>query len=717
MRLRHLYAIATLVLTTANVRAALTTNSWNHASGTWVTGADWDHGLPSAVDALDAITIVVPVGSRVITVDAAAVSSNVIDGCLTISNLTIGGTSSSPNTLFLNTNASSTPGNEGLTIRNALTITSHGIVSITNSYLYTGGGGVSDDGVIVLNTGTLDTTPGPTFIGNNGTGQMTVQAGTWQVNNIFSDIQIGNNMGSQGTLTIAGGTVGSVSETHLYVGSDAGGAGTLWLTGGELNVQQIVIGSESGGSGRMIVSNGMWNVSFGNVGSQGTLTIAGGSGSGSLWIGESSGPAATVWMTGGQWLCGLLIGLSGNGQMVMSNGLYQGYVVAGVDESEGFGYPGTGTVTIVGGTNIFSALALGTWSNCLGSVWLTGGLLTSTNYPAQIGGTGNGRMTVSNGTWLANEIDIGWSLPDVGTLTVAGGQVFATNGVGRIMVGGTGLDQLGGLDLPNGSGEGRMYVGGGSVVTRRLDVASDYSPRGDLTVSGSGSITVQSVMTVGDCVSNGFGIVEMTGGKLSVTNAAHNAVLEIRNGLFLLGGGTLVVDKLVVTNGCYGVFDNFSGTVTVGTLVLDPNGDADGDGLPNWWEQAHGLDPLSSIGDDGADGDPDGDGYSNWEEYEAGSDPQNPLSTPLQITPQPLQITSIAVQGNSIVLTWTTAGGSTNQVQVTPGDAGGVYSTNGFINLGPQMIIPGSGLATTNYTDTGGATNRPARYYRVRLVP
>ncbi|HUI05825.1 MAG TPA: hypothetical protein VL486_02345, partial [Verrucomicrobiae bacterium] len=188
MRLRHLYAIATLVLTTANVRAALTTNSWNHASGTWVTGADWDHGLPSAVDALDAITIVVPVGSRVITVDAAAVSSNVIDGCLTISNLTIGGTSSSPNTLFLNTNASSTPGNEGLTIRNALTITSHGIVSITNSYLYTGGGGVSDDGVIVLNTGTLDTTPGPTFIGNNGTGQMTVQAGTWQVNNIFSDI-------------------------------------------------------------------------------------------------------------------------------------------------------------------------------------------------------------------------------------------------------------------------------------------------------------------------------------------------------------------------------------------------------------------------------------------------------------------------------------------------------------------------------------------------
>jgi hypothetical protein len=33
------------------------------------------------------------------------------------------------------------------------------------------------------------------------------------------------------------------------------------------------------------------------------------------------------------------------------------------------------------------------------------------------------------------------------------------------------------------------------------------------------------------------------------------------------------------------------------------------------------------------------------------------------------------------------------------------------------IIISGSGDATTNYIDAGGATNIPSRYYRIRLVP
>jgi hypothetical protein len=46
----------------------------------------------------------------------------------------------------------------------------------------------------------------------------------------------------------------------------------------------------------------------------------------------------------------------------------------------------------------------------------------------------------------------------------------------------------------------------------------------------------------------------------------------------------------------------------------------------------------------------------------------------------------------------------------------GSYTTN-FIDLSPFIIIPGSGDASTNYFDIGGATNIPSRYYRVRLVP
>lgn len=45
--------------------------------------------------------------------------------------------------------------------------------------------------------------------------------------------------------------------------------------------------------------------------------------------------------------------------------------------------------------------------------------------------------------------------------------------------------------------------------------------------------------------------------------------------------------------------------------------DADGDGMPDWWERLCGLDPA--VAD--ADGDPDGDGRSNLQEYNAGTDP------------------------------------------------------------------------------------------------
>jgi hypothetical protein len=46
--------------------------------------------------------------------------------------------------------------------------------------------------------------------------------------------------------------------------------------------------------------------------------------------------------------------------------------------------------------------------------------------------------------------------------------------------------------------------------------------------------------------------------------------------------------------------------------------DDDNDGMPDWWEILHGLDPLN---DDDADDDPDEDGLTNLEEYETGGDP------------------------------------------------------------------------------------------------
>ena len=51
--------------------------------------------------------------------------------------------------------------------------------------------------------------------------------------------------------------------------------------------------------------------------------------------------------------------------------------------------------------------------------------------------------------------------------------------------------------------------------------------------------------------------------------------------------------------------------------------DSDGDGLPDWWEIAHGLDPNDPTGVNGAYGDFDGDGLNNYSEYRAGTSPNS----------------------------------------------------------------------------------------------
>ena len=74
-------------------------------------------------------------------------------------------------------------------------------------------------------------------------------------------------------------------------------------------------------------------------------------------------------------------------------------------------------------------------------------------------------------------------------------------------------------------------------------------------------------------------------------------------------------------------------------------------------------------------------------------------------------------QGDDILVSWSTALGKTNEVQTTAGLPDGSYATN-FADLSALIILPpGSGDTSTNYLDLGGATNRPSRFYRIRLAP
>jgi hypothetical protein len=125
-----------------------------------------------------------------------------------------------------------------------------------------------------------------------------------------------------------------------------------------------------------------------------------------------------------------------------------------------------------------------------------------------------------------------------------------------------------------------------------------------------------------------------------------------------------------------------------------------GNGL-NWTGTAVLLSAAFPLNELTADS--DGDGQSDFAEYFAGTDPTNSASA--------VRISSVIQTNNDILITWQTTGGHTNVVQAAP-DLSGSYS-----NVSLNIVITGSGDATTNFLDSGAATNGPSHYYRVRLVP
>lgn len=117
-----------------------------------------------------------------------------------------------------------------------------------------------------------------------------------------------------------------------------------------------------------------------------------------------------------------------------------------------------------------------------------------------------------------------------------------------------------------------------------------------------------------------------------------------------------------------------------------------------------------------------GTGMSNTNKFLAGFSPTNAAAY--------LHIISMAETNNNITVIYLGANGDntwspgiasrTNVLEFTKGTANGSYATNNFASTGQTNILSGGyGLGmVTNMIDIGGATNKPSRYYRVRvLVP
>ncbi|HTS16317.1 MAG TPA: DNA/RNA non-specific endonuclease [Verrucomicrobiae bacterium] len=109
--------------------------------------------------------------------------------------------------------------------------------------------------------------------------------------------------------------------------------------------------------------------------------------------------------------------------------------------------------------------------------------------------------------------------------------------------------------------------------------------------------------------------------------------------------------------------------------------------------------------------DPLGKGISNTNQFLAGLNPTNLASV--------FRIVSVVTDSNkNVLITWSAGGLRTNAVQAVSLTGNGSFTTNYIdITTAPHIILPNTGDVTTNYLDLGGATNIPARYYRIRLVP
>jgi T5SS/PEP-CTERM-associated repeat protein len=403
-----------------------------------------------------------------------------------------------------------------------------------------------------------------------------------------------------------------------------------------------------------------------------------------------SGPAS-VWTNSDPFTLGVTIGFFGpHNQLTVTNG----GVVYSYNGGLGLMGSSSNNVALITGAGsawrIVNELDAG-GSGSSNAVIIAAGATVSDVYGlVSYGGSNNSVRVTDNGSvWsTASDLYVGYSGAGNSLVVAAGGTV--NNGHGYI--GFNAASQANSVIVSSATWQcrGNLYIG--------------YSGSGNaLAIGPGGSVNADNVY-VGFSPSASGNQLSIIGGSLYVTNAAHNAVLDVRCGQVVVNGGLLQADILIVTNAC-GHFNRLAGTLVVSNLVLSADLDADGDGLPNTWEQTYGLDPLSSVGNNGTNGDPDGDGQNNFQELLSGTDPTNSASA--------FRITIVSRETDNLRITWMTGLGKTNALQVSAGITGGYYATN-YTSL---FTVTNTTGTLNNYLDIGAATNFPSRYYRVRLVP
>jgi T5SS/PEP-CTERM-associated repeat protein len=442
---------------------------------------------------------------------------------------------------------------------NTLSVTNGGFVSDSNAYIgYTNG--ANNNAIVVTGAdSTWENSGGETlydtfYLGYSGSGNTLTVTNGGTVYSGYCYIGYTNGANNNAVTVTGAGSVWYNNEDdsgELHVGQHGSG-NTLTITNGGavINVEGYIGDKDGANSNAVVVTDAgsVWNNSshllIGTRGSGNRLTITNGGAVysfGSL-IGElasASNNAVTVTDPGSVWtntngrINGFIIGYSCIGStLTITNG-------GAVINTEGYigGYVGGGD------TNLGSVLNANTNAANNNAVTVTGtGSVWNNSSDLSIGYYGSSNiLTIANG----------------GTVYNANACIGYTNGANNNVVAVTGL--------------GSVWDSGGNLLV------GSFGSTNSLTVAANGSV-IASNAYVGFYSSSVGNQMTITGGALYVTNAPGTGVLDVLRGALTLNGGTVAVNQLAVTNGANGVFTFNAGTLTSGgTFVTNSQVFAVGD--------------------------------------------------------------------------------------------------------------------------------------------
>lgn len=448
------------------------------------------------------------------------------------------------------------------------------------------------------------------------------------------------------------------------------GTNSQWLITGDLS--ELYVG-QAGPSNVLWIQNGGLVTNFtGYVGAAGTNNLAVVTGAGTQWRNAElylgSEGIVTNYISGEVTIPGGNLMIVQSNATVQAPNLYAGYGAANNQLLISSGSLVQATNVVVGFTEEATNNLLGVWGASL--------IVTNPGLNAQIE-VRHGTLSVSNATVRTPTLLVGTNAALTGVGTVTATTITNSGVLAPGFVGGR-LILNGALTLQSSSALSYELGGYTSGVTFDVLIVSNAARLG-------GTLAVRFVNGFEAALTNGASFTLMTGGSFSGTfaNVASGSLMTTADGFA----------RFLVT---------YSGT----NLVLSsPDFDFDSDGMPNWWEMAHGLNP-NNPNDASLHG--DADGVNNLQEYLAGTDPFDPASY--------FHVTAVRKQTNDLAVMWTTVGGKKYVLQGTTNTTSRSF-TNSFLDLSPVLTAPGVGESTTNYLDLGVLTNRVGRYYRVKLVP